>query len=295
MPVPKAPNPPTTQAHLEVEDIRDDLVILKTGGVALVLQTTAVNFGLLSETEQDATIYAYAAFLNSLTFPIQIVIRSKRLDISSYLELLKNQEERQTNENLRFQIKKYRDFVESIIRENRVLDKRFYIVIPFSPLELGARPAAASLLDLLNPFAKKARAGLPYPKEYILEKAKNALYPKRDHITRQLARIGLKAEQLTTQQLIELFYDIYNPAIAGAQKITAAVSAYTAPLISPAVEEKEEEAPPAEEEPKEEKTQAKTATPGLVGRLTQAKREEEEEKAKASQKKEEVEQVVYKA
>jgi hypothetical protein len=209
----KLPVTASTQEHLTVEDIQEDLVILKDGGVAMILETTAVNFGLLSETEQDAAIYAYAGLLNSLTFPVQIVIRSR-----------------------------YRQFIESIIRENNVLDKRFYIIIPFSPLELGAPRAAVSLAGMLNPF-KKDKQRLPYPKDYILEKAKNAIYPKKDHITRQLARIGLRAEQLTTQQLIELFYDIYNPTQISSQKITASASDYTTPLVSPAVEEEESKKP----------------------------------------------------
>ena len=260
----------STQSHLDIEDIVDDLVLLKDGGAALILQTTAVNFGLLSETEQDATIYAYASLLNSLTFPVQIVIRSKRMDISSYLQLLKQQEEKQTNENLRFQIKKYRQFVESIIKENKVLDKRFYIVIPFSPLELGVKPAATSLLDLLNPLSKKQRGSLPFPKSYILERAKNALYPKRDHIIRQMARIGLRAEPLTTQDLVELFYDIHNPVQAGGERLTARASDYTTTLVTPATEEPLE---PLEEPIKP----PKITPPGEVGEATRETKQEEGE------------------
>ena len=294
----------STQKHLDVENIADNLVMLKNGGVALLLQTTAVNFGLLSETEQDATIYAYASLLNSLTFPIQIVIRSKRMDISSYLELLKQQEEKQTNENLRFQIKKYRQFVESIIKENRVLDKRFYIVIPFSPLELGVKPTTTSFLSLVNPLAKKRKDGLPFPKAYILERAKNALYPKRDHVARQLARIGLKAEQLTTQELVELFYDIYNPVQAGGGRLTARASDYTTAIIAPATEEPlltqkaessqqikpvEKPTPPitvgetTQEKTPSEKTvkpaeQPKIAAPGTVSGAVKETEQQEEEK-----------------
>lgn len=218
----------TTQEHLDIEDIRDDMVVLKDGSVDLILQTTAVNFGLLSETEQDALIYAYAGLLNSLSFPLQIVIRSRRMDISSYLELLKQAEGRQINENLRFQMKKYREFVEAMIRENNVLDKRFYIVIPFSSLELGAKSATGSLL-------KGGRGGLPYSKDYILQKAKVALYPKRDHLLKQLGRLGLKAKQLTTENLVELFYDIYNPASVGVQKLMVGPKDLTVPIIEPAI------------------------------------------------------------
>ncbi len=217
----------STQEHLPIEDIRDDLVILKTGGVALVIQATTVNFMLLSESEQDALIYAYAALLNSLSFPIQIVIRSKRMDISYYIERLKEQEYKQTSPALKTQIARYREFVGSVIEENNVLDKRFYLVIPFSPNELGVKVAGTLL----------GKKGIPYPKGYIVEKAKTALLPKRDHLLRQLNRLGLRGEQLSTQRLIELFYDIYNPASIGTQKISLTSADYQTPLVAPAIEQ----------------------------------------------------------
>ena len=224
------PNTPpivaSTQEHLDIYDIQDDLTITKSGGAALVLQTTAVNFGLLSEAEQDATIFAYAGLLNSLSFPIQIVIRSKKMDISHYLDLLDQVVDRQQNPLLKDQILKYKAFIEATIKENKVLDKRFYIIIPFSPLELGLK-GGMSLTASKKP---------PFPKEYILDRAKTALYPKRDHLIKQLARIGLKAQQLTTQQLVELYYDIYNPATIGLQQLTAATREYATPLVAPAIE-----------------------------------------------------------
>lgn len=217
----------STQQAIPVEDIKDDLVILKDGSVCLVLQTTALNFGLLSESEQDATIYAYAALLNSLTFPVQILIRSQRKDISSYLELLAGVEDRQTNPLLQKQIKKYRRFVEETVKKNNVLDKRFFVVIPFSSFELGVKQALGSTL-----LPKKVR--LPFSKAYILQKAKTSLYPKRDHLLRQFSRIGLSARQLITHELISLFYEIYNPEIAESQKVAIGAE-YTAPMVQPTI------------------------------------------------------------
>ena len=102
----KIPIRATSQEHLDIEDIRDDLVILKDGSAVLVISTTAINFGLLSEREQDATIYAYAALLNSLTFSIQIIIRSQKKDISGYLRLLDQAEARETKKKVRQQIRR---------------------------------------------------------------------------------------------------------------------------------------------------------------------------------------------
>src|SRR3989344_320972 len=221
----------TTQQHLNIEDIQSDLLLLKNGAAAMVLQTSAVNFGLLSEPEQDAIIYAYAALLNSLTFPVQILIRSKKKDVSHYLELLKLRQEKQTSELHRSQIQAYRQFIESLVKEGNILDKKFYVVIPFSTLELGIGKATSGALTALKPGKKTT--GLPFPKEYIFERPKTTLDPKRDHLPRQFNRIGLKTRQLTTQELIELFFDLYNPDSVGTQLTDTA--SYTQPLVQPAV------------------------------------------------------------
>ncbi len=196
----------STQEHLEIAEIRDDLVLLKDGSVALVLRVSAVNFGLLSEKEQEAIIFAYAGLINSLNFSIQIVVRSQQKDISHYVSLLEEEEKKQTNPLLKSQIGSYHRFVLATVKENNVLDKKFYVVIPFSSLELGAGATAGAGLS----FIKKKKSTLPLAPEAIFERAKVALLPKRDHILRQLGRLGLRAKQLTTAELIELFYEIYN-------------------------------------------------------------------------------------
>lgn len=180
----------STQDFLPIEDIRDDLVFLKDGSVSLVITTSAVNFGLLFETEQIAIIEAFAGFLNSLSFPIQITIHSQRLDISSYLTSLDNARAKLTNPLLLNMITYYRKFVEGLIKDKDVLDKQFYITLNVSSLELGF---------LKHNLAERSK------------KAATILSPRRDHILRQLKRIGLKLKQLTTPELIKLFYDFFNP------------------------------------------------------------------------------------
>lgn len=194
----------STQEQLDIYTIKDHLVYLKDGSVALVLQTTAINFGLLSDEEQDATIYSYAALINSLSFPIQILIRSQRKDVSEYIELLDNRIQEVQSQKIKENIIKYRHFIKSLVKENRVLEKRFYVAIPFSTIDLGITTSA------FNPFAASPQKP-PFDLSYIGEKAMLALYPKRDHLIRQFARIGLKARQLTTPELISLFYSAYNP------------------------------------------------------------------------------------
>lgn len=180
----------TTQGHILISDIKDDILLLKDGGAALVLQTSAVNFGLLSEREQMAIIYAFAQMLNSLSFTIQILILSERLNISSYLNLLDRAKDAQANPLLKSMMTSYREFIQTTIKEQEVLDKKFYIIIPLIPLELGIIPT----------------------KEALYQKVKTVLLPRRDQIIRQLGRVGLKAIQLQSKELLELFYNIYNGA-----------------------------------------------------------------------------------
>ncbi len=223
----KIPIRASTQEHLEIADIRDDIVILKDGSCCLIMNTTAINFGLLSEKEQDATIYAYAALLNSLTFPLQIVIRSKRKNISSYLALISQEIVKQTNRLLKEQMIKYRQFVEETVKKNNVLDKEFFVIIPFSALELGATKALTSVLA--------GNRGLPFPKNYVIERAKMNLYPKRDQVIRQFNRLGLRTKVLASNDLIKLFYGVYNAEVAEVQTLTAGQE-YTTPMVMTSTE-----------------------------------------------------------
>jgi len=218
----------STQQHLEIHDIEQGLVILKNGGARLILSCTAVNFNLLSEVEQDAIIAAYSALLNSLSFPIQVVIRSKKMDISFYLEKLKTVEGEQTNRFLKKRIASYRNYVEQLISKNEVLDKSFYVTIPYQEAIL-----TTSENPLKKLFSKKG--GVVLNKSVVLRKAKVQLEPKKEHLIKQFNKIGIKAKQLNTQELIELFYDIYNPDLARQQHLREAEE-YTAPLVRPAVE-----------------------------------------------------------
>lgn len=181
----------TTQEFIEITEIVGDFILLKDGTVSLIIETTAVNFALLSSEEQEATIAGFSALLNSLSFPIQIVIRSSKLDLSVYLYLLDERINRQENQLLKTQTEKYRSFVESLMKESTIIDKRFYIVVSFSTLELG-------------PTLKKAS------KNEIMGGAKASLYPKKDQIVSLLQRVGLKGTVLRQKALIALLYNLFN-------------------------------------------------------------------------------------
>lgn len=192
----------STQSFIELETIGHDMAMFTDGSCAVVVSATAVNFGLLSEKEQDAIIFAYAGLLNSLSFPIEILIRTQHKDVTAYLKILEDAEKKQKNPKLAASMHSYRQFVAATVKEKDVLDKKFYIVLPFSYLELGT---SASVL-----MGGNRKRGLPFPRPYIFERALTALTPKKDHIVRLLNRIGLQAKQLTDEQLTRLFFEIYN-------------------------------------------------------------------------------------
>jgi hypothetical protein len=209
----------STQEHLPVEDIIDDVVLLKDGSCASVMQVSSVNFDLLSEGEQSALISAYGGILNSLNFPIQIIIKSTTKDVGSYLKRLIDVEKKQTNALLRERIKHYKNFIEETVKKNDVLSKTFYVVVKFSIVELGLKGIQKGGLKSLFNLNLKKESKLPFSKKYILEKAKASLEPKRDHLMRLFSRLGLDITALKNQELIELFYKIYNEEVENNQKL----------------------------------------------------------------------------
>ncbi len=196
---PTSPVKASTQSFIEIEEIKDDVVLMKDFSAAAVIEVGAVNFWLLSTEEQSSMIYAYSELLNSLSFPVQILILSKKIDVSSYLDYLEEKINKQSVEILKKRMVGYREYIKSIIKINTVLEKRFFFVVPFSPLEMGVSGANPGSLN----------------KEYVFTRAKTALYPKRDNLLRLITKIGLKGTILQRQELTELYYNLYNPSATG--------------------------------------------------------------------------------
>lgn len=211
MPVKKPTSPvkATTQQFIEIEDIRDDVVLLKDFSAVIVIEVGAVNFWLLSAEEQSSMIYSYGSLLNSLSFPVQILILSKMMNIASYLEYLNGKIASQRTEQIKSRLVAYQEFIKTVVKKNTVLEKRFFFAVPFTPLELGASGMNAKGLG----------------KEYIFSRAKTSMYPKRDHLLRLLAKVGLKPTVLQKQELTELFYNLYNSTATGSQ--LAPIESYT--------------------------------------------------------------------
>lgn len=188
----------STQKFTEIIDFVGSTVILAGGNACLIAEITASNFSLLSKREQDVRVAAYASLLNSLSFPIQILIRNQRMDITSYLQELDMVIAKTKNEQLKGYIQYYRSFVQEMVTVNVVLNKAFYVVIPYSALEAGA--TGISQTQLISKSQVEAFA----------QKARKALEIKINTIIGQLQRFSVSAKVLEKEDLIKLFYDLFN-------------------------------------------------------------------------------------
>lgn len=190
----------TTQKFTEIVDFVENIVILEGGAACMVIEITASNFALLSRREQDTRIFAYASLLNSLSFPIQILIRNKRIDISIYLKSLDDIIASTESPQLKQYIQYYRTFVHEMVTVNVVLSKSFYIVVPYSALEGGVTSVKQTV--------QKGQAQSAIEKTAI--DAKKALETKVIGLLGQLQKFSSSARVLEKEDLIKLFYDIYN-------------------------------------------------------------------------------------
>ncbi len=196
-----------TQKYLDVAEVKEDIVVLKNGSLRAVLAVSAINFDLKSTEEQEAIINQYQNFLNSIDFPVQIIISSRKLNMQSYLDFLSTKERRQDNELLRLQITEYKSFIDQLVKDSNIMEKNFYIVIPFSPMENKEKGFISNLFNTFN-----SRKNILEKRENF-ETYKSQLYQRVDHIISALAGIGLRIIPLKTEELIELLFNSYNPEL----------------------------------------------------------------------------------
>jgi hypothetical protein len=204
------------QQFVDISEIKDDVVVLKNGALRAVLMVSSINFDLKSTDEQEAIVAAYQNFLNSLDFPLQILVNSRRLDINPYIELLDEKEKEQNNELLRFQISEYRNFIKNLVNTSNIMTKTFYVIVPFAFTEGKKEGFVDRIKVALNPKQAILEKGMEF------ENFKNQLWQRVDHIIAGLEGTGIRMIPLKTPELIELYYNAYNPAvIKSAEKIEA--------------------------------------------------------------------------
>ncbi len=213
-------NPNSSQNILDFAEIRDGVVIMNDGSFRSVIMVKSINFDLMSQTEQEAIEYSYQGFLNSLYFPIQIYIHSQKIDLKPYIDKLDKIRMEQDNMLLSLLMANYLDFIEAVSAKANIMDKLFYIVIPFYPTpgsQSGAYGSKSFLFGLIKLFSKKN----PHIviNESVLETAKTELRNRVQSVLAGLSECGLQGLPLDTQELIELYYDSYNPDTSTRQQL----------------------------------------------------------------------------
>jgi hypothetical protein len=209
----KTSTQPSTQQYMPIAEIRDDAVILKDGTLRAVILVSSINFALKSEDEQAAVIQGYVQFLNSLDFPLQVLIQSRKLNIDDYLERLKTIEKEQTNELLKMQTREYRQYIAELVQLADIMSKKFYMVVPFSTGSIRSKGFITRFREAVSPTSEIVI------KQKKFETHKLELLKRVEYIIDGLSSIGLQAVSLDTQSLIELFYNTYNPDTYDQQKL----------------------------------------------------------------------------
>jgi len=193
----------STQRFLEIDQIREGVIVLRNKALRGLLMVSSVNFALKSDEEQSAIVYQFQNFLNSLDFSCQIVIQSRRLNITGYLEKLKELETNQENELLRMQTGEYYNFIKSLVEAGTIMIKTFYVVIPFTMGEAeGFTGPSRSLIK---------KPEISTLSEEMFQRCKSQIWQRMEFVALGLRRCGLRAIPLTTPELIELFWSIHHP------------------------------------------------------------------------------------
>jgi len=202
--MPKEAQP--TQKFVEIKEIKDGVIILENGSLRCILMVSGINFELKSEDEQNIITYTYQNFLNTLDFSVQIVIHSRKLNIDNYLDKLAERQSTETNELLKNQLSEYIEFIRSYVELNAVMAKNFFVVVPYDPISVPE--GGKKIFDLFK-FGSKTKI----PKvEESLEQKMIQLNQRTEQVINGLSQIGLRAVALNDEELIELFYNLYNPS-----------------------------------------------------------------------------------
>ncbi len=203
----------STQQYLDIAEIKDDVVIMKDGTLRAVLLVSSINFALKSEDEQNAVINSYVMFLNNLDFMLEIVIQSRELDIDNYLNYLKEKEKQQINKLLKIQTSEYIEYIKELTAMGKIMNKRFYVVVPYNPLTDKHKGFFTLLGESLKPatFIKL--------KDKSFARYKEMLNRRLDSVIGGLESMGVSVARLDTQSLIELYYKTYNPETAKNQSL----------------------------------------------------------------------------
>ncbi|MEN9649164.1 MAG: hypothetical protein RL094_131 [Candidatus Parcubacteria bacterium] len=197
-----------TQEFVPVKEVRDGVLLLKDGSMRALLLASSLNFALKSADEQQSIIYQFQNFLNSLNFSIQIFVESRRLDIRPYIALLEARLKEQVTDLMRMQTREYIEFIKSFTDSTNIMTKSFFIVIPYTPPVIGSNSASLAGQFLQN---RKNKSSAAADATATFEEHRSQLQQRLEVVEQGLVRCGIRVVELGTEELIELFYKIFNP------------------------------------------------------------------------------------
>ncbi len=197
-----------SQQFLPFSEIKEGVVILRSGGLRGILMVSSINFALKSSDEQQAIIYQFQNFLNSLDFTTQILVQSRRVNMTGYLERLKKLEEQQTNELMKAQTSDYRQFITDILNKGVIMGKSFYIIVPYTLAEVQGTVSAAREMLRKKDQVKQVMSAEAF------QRARMQLIQRMEFVAIGLRRCELEAVPLTSPEIIELFWSLHHPASA---------------------------------------------------------------------------------
>lgn len=194
-----------TQDFVSIRDIKENVVIQKNGQMHMVLLASSINFALKSLDEQKAVLLQFQQFLNTLDFTLQIYVQSRRLNIEPYLQLLSGLEEKQDNDLMRIQLREYMEFIRTFTEDVDVMSKNFFVVIPYSPSKVNLTKSVTNL------FTPQTQSTAALPSDTQFEEHRIQLEQRVGMVTEGLARVGVRTITLQNDDLVELYYHLYNP------------------------------------------------------------------------------------
>lgn len=208
--------PPSTTDLLPFQDIRDGVIFLKNNALRMVVEISAINFELRSSDEQEAIIQQFQGFLNALDFPTEIIVQSRKFDISTYVESVQTASSQLTNELLKLQATEYVRFIQELSDLSNIMSKQFFVVLPFQATEGGEKKKEGFLSGLFK--KKSATAGPTGPSDEVVAAYRAQLQQRADLIIGGLSGLGLKGHSLNQEELIKLFKGVYSPIVPVNQK-----------------------------------------------------------------------------
>ncbi|MDQ5882800.1 MAG: hypothetical protein QG648_153 [Patescibacteria group bacterium] len=209
----------SSQSLVALNQIKKGVIILKNGALRSVLEVSGINLDLKSEEEQNSVLLSWRNLLNSLDFSLEALIHSRRLNIEPYLNFIKEKINQETSELLRIQGDDYYNFIQGLVAQNNIMRKKFYLVVPYDPVILQPKALLGSFKSLLNLGREAGSTKVVLTNEQFNQYYQQLLI-RRDNVITNLYRIGLKARPLETKELIELFFNLYNPETFEKENLT---------------------------------------------------------------------------